>query len=407
MSQHACISLFLTRFVHTRFTVWVIGACIAAGCAPESEGPPPPPPTIPEFEAQVLDDDIDIGYGLAIGNVDTDGQPDILLADKKQFVWYKNGSWERHVLIENLTQRDNVAIAARDIDGDNLVEIAVGAMWNPGETSDKSVSGAVYYLIRPPEPTMQWEPVRLPHDPTTHRMQWISAGETDNHLVVLPLHGIDNRDGEGDGVRVQLYTKPEDPRATWSTRVLDNNMHMTHNFDVVESENSTSLYFASKEGIRQSVFDGRWSASAAQVDGLTTGAGEVRVGSLVDKAIIATIEPMHGTNLVAYLGDGERQRVVLDTTFAQGHALAVADVLGLGRDQIVAGWRNPDANGEVGIRLYIPDESGSSWSIFVIDENTMACEDLKVADLNADGKLDIVAAGRSTNNLVVYWNKSS
>jgi hypothetical protein len=37
----------------------------------------------------------------------------------------------------------------------------------------------------------------------------------------------------------------------------------------------------------------------------------------------------------------------------------------------------------------------------------MACENLKVADLNDDGKPDIIAAGRATNNLKIYWNKSS
>jgi hypothetical protein len=31
---------------------------------------------------------------------------------------------------------------------------------------------------------------------------------------------------------------------------------------------------------------------------------------------------------------------------------------------------------------------------------------LKVADLNADGKLDIIAAGRASKNLVIYWNRT-
>ena len=42
----------------------------------------------PKFESQVV---VSIGYGLAIGDVDGDKKPDILLADKKQFVWYRNG----------------------------------------------------------------------------------------------------------------------------------------------------------------------------------------------------------------------------------------------------------------------------------------------------------------------------
>ena len=38
----------------------------------------------PKFQEQVLDTKVAIGYGLAIGDVDGDRKPDILLADKKQ-----------------------------------------------------------------------------------------------------------------------------------------------------------------------------------------------------------------------------------------------------------------------------------------------------------------------------------
>src|SRR5258707_1379574 len=41
--------------------------------------------------------------------------PDILLADKKQFVWYRNPgkrgvAWDKFVLAKNLTEHDNVCI---------------------------------------------------------------------------------------------------------------------------------------------------------------------------------------------------------------------------------------------------------------------------------------------------------
>ena len=49
---------------------------------------------------------------------------------------------------------------------------------------------------------------------------------------------------------------------------------------------------------------------------------------------------------------------------------------------------------------------GERWSTRTIDDDTMACEDLKAADLNGDGKLDIIAAGRATKNVVIYWNES-
>ena len=36
----------------------------------------------------------------------------------------------------------------------------------------------------------------------------------------------------------------------------------------------------------------------------------------------------------------------------------------------------------------------------------MACEDLCLADLNADGNLDIIASGRATKNVKIYWNET-
>ena len=60
-------------------------------------------------------------------------------------------------MLKNLTFRDNVCIAAQDIDGDGKVEVAVGAQWNPGNTTDPEESGSVHYLIRPADPSATWD----------------------------------------------------------------------------------------------------------------------------------------------------------------------------------------------------------------------------------------------------------
>ena len=125
------------------------------------------------------------------------------------------------------------------------------------------------------------------------------------------------------------------------------------------------------------------------------------------KQLLAAIEPMHGTEVVMYQhtgNDREFRRIVIDSGLNQGHALATGDLIRLGRDQVVAGWRSPDASNKVGVRLYVPDEAGQTWTSHWIDDNQMACEDLRLADLDGDDRLDIIAAGRATNNLVVYWN---
>ena len=367
----------------------------------------------PKFREQLIDSTVSIGYGVALGDVDGDGKPDILLADKKQIVWYRNGDWKRRVMAENLTEHDNVCIAAQDINGDGKVEVAVGAQWNPSETGNAEQSGAVFYLKRPVDPEQLWEPVRLPHEPTTHRMKWVKSATGQYYLVVLPLHGRGNKAGEGAGVKIWAYEYQANENDQWKTYTLDSSMHLTHNFDFesANNEKQSGLYIAGKEGVRfiETDFLKQAEGKAATIRGIEQGAGEVRVGNLTaDKNFIATIEPMHGTTIAIYFEDNSNaKRVVLENDVKEGHALAVADFLGAGSDQVVAGWRSPDKEGRVGVKMYVKaDADGMQWQSHWIDNNGMACEDIQVMDMNGDGKPDIVASGRATKNLKIYWNTS-
>ena len=354
------------------------------------------------FKIQTLDT-ISIGYGLAVGDVDGDQKPDILIADQQQFVWYRNGDWQRFVMVDQLTERDNVCLAAHDIDGDGRVEVAVGAQWNPGETSDPATSGSVHYLERPADPTQPWTPHPLFHDPTVHRMAWLPTEDGRSQLLVLPLHGRGNRDGQGAGVRVMAYRMPDNLARPWDTTVVNQEMHLTHNLEVTED---STVLVAGKEGVvRHRYQNSAWTTDP--LPSLASPAGEVRQGHLSPaRPFIATVEPMHGQQLVVYKGDDYAERLVLSDDLQQGHALACADLLGLGYDQIVVGWREPNRDGKVGVKLYVPvDAQGDGWMHYYIDEDGMACEDLKVADLDGDGDLDMVASGRATKNLKVYWNQ--
>jgi len=359
------------------------------------------------FEAQELDNNVSIGYGLAIGDVDGDEDLDILLADQKQFVWYRNPDWTRFVMVDSLTERDNVCLAAADIDGDGKVEVAVGAQWNPGETSDAEQSGSIHYLIRPEDPTQLWEPVALPHVPTIHRMQWAQHAPARYQLIVLPLHGIGNTQGEGEGVKVLAFDVPEQVNGDWEYTVIDSTMHLTHNFDVVQQGHQSTLFIGGKEGIQPIASEPYgWIKDQARWE-WGKGFSEVRIGKGVrGRSFLAGIEPLHGNMLTVYW-IWERQPVqqILATDLNQGHALACADLLATGQDQVVVGWREPNADDKVGIRIYEPQSDGG-WKMHLVDDNEMACEDLKIADLDADGKPDIIAAGRATHNLKVYWNKN-
>src|SRR5438445_7595759 len=370
---------------------------------------------VPKFRAVEIDAKIEIGYGVTVADVDGDKKPDILLADKKQIVWYRNPTWEKFVIAENLTKLDNVCLAAADIDGDGKAEIAVGAGWNPSDTVG---SGAVFYLIPPKERTQKWEAVELPHEPTVHRMKWMRDASGRFQLVVAPLHGRGNKDGDGEGARILAYQVPANPREHWNTKVVSDAFHMTHNIDLVKWDQQTEaeLLVACKEGIFRLLDQSRaWQAvqlSGKEESGFR-GAGEVRSGKLPGgKRFVVTVEPMHGTQVVVYTaeasngGDGFWKRNVIDETLKEGHALACGDLLGAGFDQVVVGWRGKNNEGKTGVKVFTPlDKEGKTWRQSVVDEESMACEDLCLADLNGDGKIDIIASGRATKNVKIYWNE--
>lgn len=367
----------------------------------------------PKFEAQTIDEAVQIGYGMAIGDVDGDGKPDILLADKKEFVWYRNGDWKRQVMAANLTAADNVCLTARDLDGDGKVEVAVGAQWNPGETSDTEKSGAVFYLIRPDDHSSAWEARPLHHEPTTHRMRWVKSGGK-SHLIVVPLHGRGNKNGEGTGVKVIAYEFPENPAGDWKMTVIEESMHLTHNLEVVSLGADEGILLGGKEGARLLTYsNGKWKNVPIALSG-HGGIGELRLGRLSSKnQFLVTVEPMHGSKLVVYeeidprSPSKEINRIVLTEQLKEGHALAIGDFLNLGSDQIAVGWRTPNEHQEIGIKLFIPKNgSYSEFEEIWIDRNGMACEDLQAADLDGDGKLDLIASGRSTKNLKIYWNRN-
>ncbi len=366
----------------------------------------------PAFRPHTVDDTIQIGYGIVAADVDGDGRLDLVVADKHRILWYRNPDWTRHVIAERLTTLDHVCVAAADLDGDGRAEIAVGAGWNPGDTRG---SGALFFLRPPADRTQFWSPVPLEHEPTEHRIRWARDAAGRWSLVSLPLHGRANDPGAGTGagVRTHRHLPPPGFEGTWPRVLLHEALNKTHNFDVAQWDDDPAdeLIFAARQGVYLS--DPQPSGEAVLTLLATNhlgGMGEVRAGRLGDgRRFLAAIEPMHGHSLALFrppAGAGLWTRTVLDESLVDGHALATGDLLGQGQDQIVVGWRamnRPEAR--VGIKLLVArDPAGERWDTYAVDDNTVACEDLVLADLDGDGDLDIAASGRATRNVRIFWN---
>ena len=81
----------------------------------------------------------------------------------------------------------------------------------------------------------------------------------------------------------------------------------------------------------------------------------------------------------------------------------------------VIGWRAMNHSGpkgpgttppSPGIKFFTPlDETGSKWRETVVSGDEVAVEDIRAADLNGDGRADIVAAARQTKNLKIFFSK--
>jgi hypothetical protein len=361
------------------------------------------------FQEQVIDADIGkVCYAVTLADVNGDGRQDVVAVSENKVFWYENDTWRRHVIIADQTVPDNVCIAPHDIDGDGQVDFALGAGWMGKNT------GTIQWLRRAASLGDPWQVIAIGAEPSLHRMRWADVlGTGRPQLVISPLNA-----SQGKGVRLMAFEIPTDPaRDRWPSTVLNAELNRVHNHwhpDLNQNGRAETLA-ASREGITLIEKQGEEFVSRKFGQGATAekpdlnGAGEVKTGKLSGgRDFIATVEPMHGTMLAVYLppaqGDSLWTRHVVDSGFKRGHALWTADLDGDGDDEIVFG--HSDTPMVPGVNVYDCLETDpTQWKKTIVDAGGMATEDLIVADLNHDRRPDIIAGGRATHNVKIYWSK--
>jgi hypothetical protein len=357
-----------------------------------------------KFRAEQIASDFGVGYAVATGDVNADGRIDVLAINGTDLVWFEAPGWQKKVMISGATPKDNVCLAPHDVDRDGRLDVALGASWQPTNTT----SGGTLHWVRQggtaAEPA--WELQSISEEPTLHRIRWADVdGDNTLELVVAPLHGRGTKgpEWEGQGARVLVFRPPTKPADAWQSEVADDTLHILHNFLVTnfDQDAQQELLTASREGVNmiERKTGGGWSRTL-----IGEGSpGEIKLGRVGGRRVLATVEPWHGKSVVIYLEQpGIWSRTVIESEIAGGHALGWADFDGDGSDELAVGWRD----GKPGVAVYVVDREGALRSKSMVDEGGMATEDLVIADLNGDKQPDIIASGRATHNVKIYWNET-
>ena len=296
-------------------------------------------------------------------DVDGDGWPDVISIDffNPEMCWYKNPGpvglargwlWERHVLA--VTDTRNEVIELRDLDGDGVPEIFVNC-W------EKKASLVVWKFARGAD-----------GQPTI--VKKVIGAEGGGHGYAF---GDVNGDGREDILtEIGWYERPAGDiyAHPWKLHRETALPHVSCPFIVARLTDSGRNDLIWSKGHDFGIY--WWEQGPAQADGTTTWSEHL-----------------------------------IDKSWSQGHCLAWADIDGDGQPELITGKRfrahgdgDPGGKEPACLYYYKWDKAARTFTRHTIagpGEGIGGGLQIRVADLNGDGRPDIVVAGKSGTWLLI------
>ncbi len=361
-----------------------------------------------KFIEHTLAADLKGGYQVVVADLNHDGKPDLiaLASGMTELVWFENPGWQRHVLATGVSHMINCV--AVPVDGDPIPEIVLASEF---ANEAKNSIGIVSVIRHQGDPREPWKLTEIDRLTTSHRLRLADIDGSGKKVVInQPLTGAKAAAPDYRDQTPLVYYRPGE----WKRQTIGTeDSGVVHGIFIVDWDGNgrDSILTAGFTGIHrfERGKNGNWTRSEiAKGDPAPwpkSGSSDIAVGHLGKARFIAAIEPWHGEQVSVYREQGGKwDRMVIDTSFVDGHTIAAADLNGDGLAEIVAGYRGKGRS----VNLYYADDAkGEHWSRQVLDDGGMAAAACAVADLNGDGRPDIVCIGSATTNLKWYENAGS
>lgn len=337
------------------------------------------------FKEQIVAGDLKGGYQVIAADVNHDGKPDLIAVASGQtdLVWFENPGWQAHVIARNLKGMINAAYW-----NDQL------ALASEFSNDPKKSVGVVSLLTPNSDPRQLWNVREIDRLTTSHRLRWADIdGNGKKVLVNVPLAGANAKPPDyHDHVPLVFYRAPQWKRETISraNEGVQHGVFITH-WDGDSSDDILTASFSGIDLYRRESKEQWKRTEIARGDPAPCpkcGSSDIAVGYLNNERFLAGIEPWHGNEVAVYRhGDSGWQRQVIDRDLNQGHTIVVADLNGDGRSEIIAGYR-----GNGGSVVMYQYNAAGAWDKSILDSHIPANACL-VADLDGDRRPDIACIG--------------
>ena len=396
----------------------VTASAVIALAAGSLRGAAPAGPV--DFTAHDIDANFRGGYSVSVADFNKDGKIDVIAnsLQAQELAWYENPSWTRHVIVADTQQIVNQAMT--DTDGDGIPEVAFQSSFAMQPANSAGLNWIAHSAGDPRQP---WKVQKIDQFPTSHHVAWADLdGDGRKELLNAPLLGEKSAAPTYDQDKASVFWySPKDWKRHVVTAEIPGIIHRVRPV-IWDGGKREQFLVASFEGIALYRASGSGDAMKFEKQLLSpghvekaprVGASDVGVGRQDGKRFFAAVEPWHGNEVVVYTDKGGKwiRRVIFDK-IGSGHEIAVLDLNGDGRDDVVANdnsrvtEQNPKATpGGVHVFFAPADASSGEWQYRRIEDKA-AMNSCVGGDVNGDRRADLVCTGAG-GALRWYENKGA